>query len=75
MSRPRLPQPSVVVQIKLHLRPDADADLVRFFADIPPYRRDFDTLKYAEASYSQRPGRETRDPATHMKQQLYPGEA
>ncbi len=39
MSRPRLPQPSVVVQIKLHLRPDADADLVRFFADIPPYRR------------------------------------
>ena len=43
--------------------------------DIPPYRRDFDTLKYAEASYSQRPGRETRDPATHMKQQLYPGEA
>ena len=43
--------------------------------DIPPYRRDFDTLKYAEASYSQRPGRETRDPATHMKQQLFPGEA
>ena len=40
--------------------------------DIPPYRRDFDTLKYAEASYNQRPGRETRDPATHMKQQLYP---
>jgi NADH-quinone oxidoreductase subunit C len=42
--------------------------------DIPPYRRDFDTLKYAEESYNQRPGRETRDPATHMKQKLYPGE-
>ena len=41
--------------------------------DIPPYRRDFDTLKYAHDSYAQRPGRETRDPETHMKQQLYPG--
>lgn len=40
--------------------------------DIPPYRRDFDTLKYAQESYAQRPGRETRDPETHMKQQLYP---
>ena len=39
--------------------------------DIPPYRRDFDTKKYAEQSYAQRPGRETRDPETHMKQQLY----
>lgn len=42
--------------------------------DIPPYRRDFDTLKFAVENYSQRPGRETHDPATHMKQQLYPGE-
>ncbi len=41
--------------------------------DIPPYRRDFDTKKYAAESYKQRPGRETRDPAQHMKQQLYPG--
>ena len=40
--------------------------------DIPPYRRDFDTLKYAEESYADRPGRETRDPAQHMKEQLYP---
>jgi NADH-quinone oxidoreductase subunit C len=38
--------------------------------DIPPYRRDFDTLKYAEENYRQRPGRTTHDPATHMKQQL-----
>lgn len=43
--------------------------------DTPPYRRDFDTLKYARDSYAQRPGRETRDPETHMKQQLYPGKA
>ena len=43
--------------------------------DIPPYRRDFDTLKYANASYVQRPGRETHDPEAHMKRKLYPGEA
>jgi NADH-quinone oxidoreductase subunit C len=43
--------------------------------DIPPYRRDFDTLKYAEESYHQRPGRETHDPETYMKQQLYPDES
>lgn len=41
--------------------------------DIPPYRRDFDTKKYAAENFSQRPGRATHDPATHMKQQLYPG--
>jgi len=40
--------------------------------DIPPYRRDFDTLKYAEESFAQRPGRKTHDPAQYMKQQLYP---
>ncbi len=40
--------------------------------DLPPYRRDFDTLKYAQATYRDRPGRETRDPAKHMKEQLYP---
>jgi NADH-quinone oxidoreductase subunit C len=40
--------------------------------DIPPYRRDFDTLKYARETYSERPGRETHDPATYMKARLYP---
>ena len=40
--------------------------------DLPPYRRDFDTLKYSKENFSHRPGRETRDPAEHMKQQLYP---
>ncbi len=39
--------------------------------DLPPYRRDFDTLKFSEDNFSQRPGRETKDPAEHMKQQLY----
>jgi NADH-quinone oxidoreductase subunit C len=43
--------------------------------DIPPYRRDFDTLKFSQQNFSQRPGRETRDPAEHMKQQMYPDEA
>ncbi len=40
--------------------------------DIPPYRRDFDTLKYARANYNDRPSRETHDPEQHMKQKLYP---
>jgi NADH-quinone oxidoreductase subunit C len=41
--------------------------------DIPPYRRDFDTLKYAQEAYAERPGRITHDPETHMRLQLYPG--
>ena len=40
--------------------------------DTPPYRRDFDTLQYARETYPERPGRETHDPATYMKQKLYP---
>jgi len=40
--------------------------------NIPPYRRDFDTLKFSTENFAQRPGRETKDPAEHMKQQLYP---
>lgn len=40
--------------------------------DIPPYRRDFDTLKYARETYPERAGRETNDPAEYMKQKLYP---
>ncbi|MBF0254916.1 MAG: NADH-quinone oxidoreductase subunit C [Gammaproteobacteria bacterium] len=38
----------------------------------PPYRRDFDTLEYARSQYAERAGRETRDPETHMRAQLYP---
>jgi NADH-quinone oxidoreductase subunit C len=39
--------------------------------DKPPYRRDFDTKKFAEESFTNRPGRETHDPEQTMKQQLY----
>lgn len=42
--------------------------------DIPPYRRDFDTKKYAEETYFPRPGRSTNDPAEYMKKKLYPEE-
>ncbi|MCP3666213.1 MAG: NADH-quinone oxidoreductase subunit C [Gammaproteobacteria bacterium] len=49
-----------------------DEFILEGWVDIPPYRRDFDTLKYSDENYKQRPGRETRDPAQHMKEQLYP---
>jgi NADH-quinone oxidoreductase subunit C len=49
-----------------------DEFILEGWTDLPPYRRDFDTLKFAEETFKQRPGRETRDPAQHMKQQLYP---
>jgi NADH-quinone oxidoreductase subunit C len=42
--------------------------------DLPPYRRDFDTLEYSQRTYKDRPGRTTKDPAEHMKQQLYKDE-
>ena len=42
------------------------------WTDLPPYRRDFDTLEYAQRTYQDRPGRETHDPADYMKQKLYP---
>lgn len=40
--------------------------------NIPPYRRDFDTLKFSTENFAQRSGRETKDPTEHMKQKLYP---
>lgn len=51
-----------------------EAFILEGWHDLPPYRRDFDTLAYAQATYRERPGRETRDPAEHMKSQLYPGD-
>lgn len=42
--------------------------------DIPPYRRDFDTKKYAEETFYPRDGRESNDPAEYMKKKLYPNE-
>lgn len=38
----------------------------------PPYRRDFDTLKFSNETFAPRPGRETHDPEQYMKKQLYP---
>ena len=42
------------------------------WTDMPPYRRDFDTLAYSQQTYNDRPGRTTADPRDHMKQKLYP---
>jgi NADH-quinone oxidoreductase subunit C len=53
--------------------PRVDEDFIlEGWADLPPYRRDFDTLQYAHEAYAERPGRETRDPASYMKEKLYP---
>jgi len=49
-----------------------DDFILEGWTDIPPYRREFDTLEYARQTYEDRPGRETNDPAAHMKRQLYP---
>ena len=38
----------------------------------PMMRRDFDSLEYSNATYAERPGRETHDPASYMKEKLYP---
>lgn len=53
--------------------PRVDEDFIlEGWTDLPPYRRDFDTLKYSEETYRERPGRVTYDPADYMKQQLFP---
>ncbi|MCF7858358.1 MAG: NADH-quinone oxidoreductase subunit C [Candidatus Cloacimonetes bacterium] len=39
--------------------------------NMPPMRRDFDTLKYSEETYYQRPGRKTNDPKEYMRKKLY----
>ncbi|PKL23277.1 MAG: NADH-quinone oxidoreductase subunit C [Spirochaetae bacterium HGW-Spirochaetae-3] len=38
----------------------------------PMMRRDFDSLAYSDATYAERPGRVTHDPASHMREKLYP---
>ena len=45
------------------------------WTDLPPYRRDFDTLGYSQQTYRDRPGRENHDPRDHMKAMLYPDTA
>ncbi len=39
--------------------------------EIPPMRRDFDTLEYSEKTFYQRPGRSTNDPKEYMKEKMY----
>jgi NADH-quinone oxidoreductase subunit C len=53
--------------------PHLDEDFIlEGWIDIPPYRRDFDTKKFAEEAFAHRDGRGTTDPASYMKQRLYP---
>ena len=39
--------------------------------EIPPGRRDFDTLKYAEDTFFPREGRSKKDPKEYMKEKIY----
>ena len=49
-----------------------DEFILEGWTDLPPYRRDFDTLAYSQQTYRDRGGRETQDPREHMKKHLYP---
>lgn len=42
------------------------------WTDMPPYRRDFDTLAYSQQTFIEREGRETHDPRATMKHKMYP---
>ena len=39
--------------------------------EMPPMKRDFDTLEYSIKTYYQRQGRSTNDPKKYMKKKLY----
>jgi len=39
--------------------------------EMPPMRRDFDTLEYSDKTFYQRPGRSTNDPEEYMKEKMY----
>jgi len=49
-----------------------DEFILEGWTDLPPYRRDFDSLAYSLQTYRERPGRKTNDPREHMKKHLYP---
>jgi len=49
-----------------------DEFILEGWTGIPPYRREFDTKAFSEENFTHREGRETHDPAEHMKKQLYP---
>jgi len=56
--------------------PEVDEPMIlEGWDDIPPMRRDFDTLEYAERTYYPREGRSTSDPAEEMERRSYPLEA
>ena len=52
-----------------------DEFILEGWTDLPPYRRDFDSLAYSQQTYRERPGRESIDPREHMKKHLYPDRA
>ena len=52
-----------------------DEFILEGWTDLPPYRRDFDSLAYSLQTYRERPGRTTSDPREHMKKHLYPDRA
>ena len=55
--------------------PRVDEDfVVEGWDDMPHMRRDFDTNKYAEENYFMRDGRKSYDPATYMREKLYPNQ-
>ena len=39
--------------------------------EMPPMRRDFNTLEYSIKTFYQRPGRSTNDPKRYMREKLY----
>ncbi len=49
-----------------------EAFIMESWEEMPPMRRDFDTLAYSEKTYYQRPGRQTFDPKEVMKKEKYP---
>lgn len=53
--------------------PRVDEDFIlEGWDNIPPMRRDFDTKKFSEDYFFPRPGSESRDTQSYMKQKLYP---
>ncbi len=46
--------------------------IMESWEEMPPMRRDFDTLAYSEKTYFPRPGRKSYDPKEEMKKEKYP---
>ncbi len=46
--------------------------LLEGWNNIPPMRKDFDTLAYAQDTFFPRSGRKSYDPQKYMKEKLYP---